>query len=218
MLLMTNYHAVLPMKLSALAAALMLCSPFCLAESPTANDEFNIDALSFDSPIGDSEAIRTFLKDNALAPGVYLTTVYFNNSFAEKKNVTYVLNKARTALVPVFKKSELATYGVNVNKIPSMKSMSDDTLIEDISHYIEGASWAFSTQQQRLDIRVPQIAVNQQVQGYIDPSQWDDGIPAALLGYYYSGSKTHRESQGSASQKLSELKQWPEYRTVASTQ
>lgn len=200
MLLMTNYHAVLPMKLSALAAALMLCSPFCLAEFPTANDEFNIDALSFDSPIGDSEAIRSFLKDNALAPGVYLTTVYFNNSFAEKKNVTYVLNKARTALVPVFKKSELASYGVNVNKIPSMKSMSDDTLIEDISHYIEGASWAFSTQQQRLDIRVPQIAVNQQVQGYIDPSQWDDGIPAALLGYYYSGSKTHRESQGSASQ------------------
>lgn len=103
MLLITNYHALLPMKLSALAAALMLCSPFCWAESPTANDEFNIDALSFDSPIGDSEAIRSFLKDNALAPGVYLTTVYFNNGFVEKKNVTYVLNEAHTALIPVLK-------------------------------------------------------------------------------------------------------------------
>lgn len=76
---------------------------FCWAESPTANDEFNIDALSFDSPIGDSEAIRSFLKDNALAPGVYLTTVYFNNGFVEKKNVTYVLNEAHTALIPVLK-------------------------------------------------------------------------------------------------------------------
>lgn len=200
MLLKNNYHALLPLKLSALAAALMLCSPFCFAVSQTADDEFNIDALRFDSPIANPEAIRAFLQDNALAPGVYLTSVYFNNNFVEKKNITYVLNEARTALVPLLKKSDLASYGVNVSKIPSMKTVSDDTVIDDPGHYIEDASWTFSTQQQRLDIRVPQIAVNQRVQGYIDPSHWDDGIPAALLGYYYSGSKTYYKSQGSSTQ------------------
>ncbi|MCE9762193.1 fimbria/pilus outer membrane usher protein [Citrobacter portucalensis] len=195
-----NYHEILSLKLSAIAAALMLCSPFCIAESQVADDEFNIDALRFDSPIDSAEAIRTFLDDNALAPGVYLSSVYFNNHFVEKKNVTYVLNEAHTALIPVLKKSELAAYGVNVSKMPLMKTMSDDATVDDIGRYIEEASWTFSTQQQRLDIRVPQVAVNQEVQGYIDPDNWDDGIPAALLGYYYSGSKTHYSSQGSSTQ------------------
>lgn len=46
-----NNHEILSLKLSAIATALMLCSPFCIAESQVADDEFNIDALRFDSPI-----------------------------------------------------------------------------------------------------------------------------------------------------------------------
>lgn len=200
MLLTTNSHVFLPVKLSTLAAALMLCSPFSFAEAHVADDEFNIDALRFDSPIENSDVIRTFLQDNALIPGVYLTTVYFNNNFVEKKNITYVFNKTHSTLVPVLNKSELEAYGVNVAKLPLMKNVANDATIEDIGHYIENASWTFSTQQQRLDIRVPQIAVNPKIQGYIAPSRWDDGIPAALLGYYYSGSKTHYQSSGTTNQ------------------
>ncbi len=198
--LTTNSHVVLSLKLSTLAAALMLCSPFSFAESHATDDEFNIDALRFDSPIENSDVIRKFLQDNALILGDYLTTVYFNNNFVEKKNITYVFNKTHSALVPVLKKSELEAYGVNVDKLPLMKNVANDATIEDIGHYIENASWTFSTQQQRLDIRVPQIAVNPKIQGYIAPSRWDDGIPAALLGYYYSGSKTHYQSSGTTNQ------------------
>lgn len=83
--LTTNSHVVLSLKLSTLAAALMLCSPFSFAESHATDDEFNIDALRFDSPIENSDVIRKFLQDNALIPGDYLTTVYFNNNFVEKR-------------------------------------------------------------------------------------------------------------------------------------
>lgn len=186
-----QHNSVLPL----LFIALMVPSSICFADT-VGDDEFNIDALRFDSPIHNAEAIRSFLNNNAMLPGKYLTIVYFNNQLIEKKEINYVLNDNHSALVPVLKKSDLRAYGVNVDKLPEMKFIPEDRVISNISQYIKDATWQYSMQQQRLDIRVPQVAVDLQVQGYINPTQWDNGIPALLLGYYYSGSQSHYQSSG----------------------
>lgn len=69
--------------------------------------------------------------------------------------------------------------------------MKDEDTIGNIGQYIDGASYTYSEKTQRLDIRVPQIALNQEAKDAVSPELWDDGLPALLLGYYYSGSQLY---------------------------
>lgn len=76
----------------------------------------------------------------------------------------------KTELFPVLQKEQLA--GTNLSVIPDTKSEFD-----------------FNTQ--RLYLSISQIALNNAPRGYIDLSQVDNGINAAILNYSYSGSKDH---------------------------
>lgn len=52
---------------------------------------------------------------------------------------------------------------------------------------IEHSSVDFDMGDQRLDIIVPQASVNKGYEGYVEPSLWESGIPAALLSYNING-------------------------------
>lgn len=52
---------------------------------------------------------------------------------------------------------------------------------------IEHSSVNFDMGDQRLDIIVPQASVNKGYEGYVEPSLWESGIPAALLSYNING-------------------------------
>lgn len=49
-----------------------------------------------------------------------------------------------------------------------------------------------------LNLNFPQIYVVKRPLGYVDPSLWDNGIPAALLSYDLNG--WHSENSGSTSE------------------
>lgn len=53
----------------------------------------------------------------------------------------------------------------------------------NLSALIEQSNVSFDMGDQRLDITVPQAWVKQGYDGYVDPSLWETGIPAALLSY-----------------------------------
>lgn len=55
---------------------------------------------------------------------------------------------------------------------------------------VPSASTVFSFENQRLDISVPQVLVSNAVRGYVDPSLWDEGIPALLLNYNFTGANS----------------------------
>lgn len=46
----------------------------------------------------------------------------------------------------------------------------------------------FRFSQQRLLLSFPQAAVASAARGWVDPKQWDDGVPALLLNYSFSGA------------------------------
>lgn len=52
---------------------------------------------------------------------------------------------------------------------------------------IEQSSVTFDMGDQRLDIVVPQAWINKSYDGYVEPSLWENGIPAALLSYNING-------------------------------
>lgn len=40
--------------------------------------------------------------------------------------------------------------------------------------------------------------MNVQSRGYVDPSRWDDGVPAAFVDYYFSGAQIKNADEGRA--------------------
>ncbi|MBS2694076.1 fimbrial assembly protein, partial [Salmonella enterica subsp. enterica serovar 1,4,[5],12:i:-] len=43
---------------------------------------------------------------------------------------------------------------------------------------------------QRLMLSIPQAALENKVRGYVPPEQWDEGLPAMLLNYGFTGSNS----------------------------
>lgn len=170
---------------SALAIAVMLSSTGAFAE-----DQFNLNALSHDTPLADSEILQKYISDHAMLEGNYLSTIYFNFNFIEKKEINYKLSTDKNQLMPSLTKADLRRYGINVDVLPAFQKVKDEEVISDIAKYIEDASYSYDDKTQRLDIRVPQIALNQEAKDAVSPDLWDDGLPALLLGYYYSGSQS----------------------------
>ena len=47
----------------------------------------------------------------------------------------------------------------------------------------------------QLNVSIPQAALSTAARGWVDPSEWDEGVPAALLNYNLSGSNTWRDGE-----------------------
>ena len=65
---------------------------------------------------------------------------------------------------------------------------------------IDQSSASFRFDQQRLNLSIPQAALNSQARGYVSPDKWDAGIPALLMNYSFSGANTearNNDSKGS---------------------
>jgi hypothetical protein len=68
-----------------------------------------------------------------------------------------------------------------------------------IEKFIPDASSRFTFANQRLTLSIPQAAMNVQSRGYVDPSRWDDGVPAAFVDYYFSGAQIKNADDGESS-------------------
>ncbi|MEX7494138.1 FimD/PapC N-terminal domain-containing protein, partial [Acinetobacter baumannii] len=49
--------------------------------------------------------------------------------------------------------------------------------------WVNDAFYQFDTSRLRLDISIPQVALQKNAQGYVDPRLWDRGINAAFFAY-----------------------------------
>lgn len=154
-----------------------------------AEDEFNLRILELGTPLENTSALQTFLQNNGLQPGEYLTAVKWDRELIDKKMVLYVLSEDKTALIPQFSKADLRSLGVKVDSIAAMKMLAEDAPVGDISHYIPEARYDFQPDTQTLYLRIPQIYRDAQASGTIPVKYWDDGVPAMWTSYYVSGTQ-----------------------------
>lgn len=69
-------------------------------------------------------------------------------------------------------KNVLATYGIKVDAIKSLANVDDKTCVNPVP-LIDGATWLLDASKLALNITIPQIYLNNAVNGYISPSRWD---------------------------------------------
>ncbi|MCM7773444.1 fimbrial biogenesis outer membrane usher protein [Enterobacter asburiae] len=159
---------------------------------------FNPAALEMQDPGQQTADLERLFRTGEQMPGNYRVDIYMNGSFVETRSINFVM--ADNKLAPELTVKQLAEMGVKTQALPALTELSNSQAITPIGNYIPDASTDFSLEEQRLDISIPQTALDTKARGFIDPSQWDQGIPALLLNYTASGANTRRAHQGENSQ------------------
>lgn len=193
-------YAFLPVTAGrAVALATVPTMMFCLSplSRAMADDYFDPAALEFADPQQQTSDLHYFAKPGGQQPGTYPVTVVVNDQELGQADITFVDDGGQ--LRPVLTPGQLAEYGVNVSAFPAFQALHEGETFTRIEKFIPDASSRFSFANQRLTLSIPQAAMNVQSRGYVDPSRWDDGVPAAFVDYYFSGAQIKNADEGESS-------------------
>jgi len=173
-------RSVRGLRLSCIASAIAVI--LSLPGGVQAQDYFNPALLEQNGDASTVNDLSAFTAGGQL-PGTYRVDIFLNGQQADSRDVNFFRDEHNT-LQPCLSVDELALLGVRVENYPKLQPPG--LKCADLSA-IEGSRAAFIFSSQRLDLSFPQVAVKTLVRGYVPPSQWDEGINAAILNYGFSG-------------------------------
>lgn len=174
-----------------LSAYIGLAIPF-LCASVRADDYFNPNALELSDPSQPAADLARFSHTGGQLPGHYRVDIYLNDRAIDTRDVSFV--QQGDTLQPELNLEQLKDMGVKIDAFPALKALDAGAVVNNLGRYIPSASSRFTFSEQRLDISIPQAALNIEAREFVDPSTWDEGIPAAMFNYSYSGSNTRYKS------------------------
>lgn len=176
---------------------------------------------------GNVADLEQFSSEEGQLPGKYVVDIYVNNESVDHREVNFISNKSvgsadktdnPTGLLPCFTLEELKGYGLKTDSIKGFLSANtanknaDSKTPDDVAppdghdatcstllQSIPGAKAEFDFNQQRLNISIPQALFSAQVRGYVDPSKWDEGIPAFISDYNFTGANGETKGSGNSS-------------------
>lgn len=154
------------------------------------NDQFLLNA-------GANIDVNRFAHGNPVAAGTYRTKIILNGALKSTVEIVFKDNGTPRA-TPCLTKLLLAQSGVDISKLSNDIADDDNETCLDIKTLYPGALANYDSGKQEMDLNFPQIYVLKRPAGYVDPSLWENGIPAALLSYDINS--WHSESNGSTSE------------------
>lgn len=174
-----------------LAGSLLLAA---LKNSAVVAAEFD---SGFVADFGGSGALKSdleaMLHEQDVGPGRYLVEISLNRDYFAQRDLSFVPgDKGLKACLP---QALLTEMGV---KLPPLQAPGIDEQCLDLPGLVQGASVNFDSRQLRLDISVPQIAMNRDARGYVASEEWDSGVNAGFLNYQFSGSQSRNPQRNAA--------------------
>ncbi|CNG22819.1 fimbria/pilus outer membrane usher protein [Yersinia frederiksenii] len=157
-------------------------------------DYFDAGLLMLDQEQSEKVDLTQFETTDQVPEGAYLVTVFVNQIERGEQTITFqkgTRNKVEPLLTPAL----LNELGVNTSALPTFSNLPLDKPVEDLPALIPHAQVQFSLAKLRLDISIPQVAMQPNSSSQVDPSLWNQGIPAFLLNYNLNGSRSRRSSQ-----------------------
>ncbi|WP_072215021.1 fimbria/pilus outer membrane usher protein [Type-D symbiont of Plautia stali] len=154
----------------------------------SSKDYFNPAALELPGGSQSLSEIDRYLYDDSQIPGDYIVDLYLNGDFVDTRKVKFVQDKG--TLKPLLTPKQLEKLGVRVEAFPQLRKKPEDLLISNLSEFIPSASSHFEFSDQSLFLSFPQASLKSEVRDYVSPSQWDQGIPAAIVNYTFSGANS----------------------------
>ncbi|MFD1092113.1 fimbria/pilus outer membrane usher protein [Providencia vermicola] len=165
----------------------------------SSEDYFDPSLLDEQLGIDPNEIDLSHFSQNASIPtGTYTMMVYVNQTLKGEYPLNFVLNE-NSQVVPEMTPAFLADIGVKVSTQPKLRDLAPNAIITDLSDYIPDASITTDLSKISVAISIPQIAMDQNAIGYIDPSLLDNGIPGIISNYMFSAN--HAENNSSLGSK-----------------
>lgn len=128
-------------------------------------------------------------------PGVYKTAMYVNDQFINKKDIELRARNDKS-IYPCLSTEVLKSITFNYDKLPdNFFNQSNVEGCIDLQQYLPEAKVNYDSNEQRLDIVIPQLYMLKVARGTVSPQLWDSGIPALLLGYNINGYHSEMKNQ-----------------------
>ena len=144
--------------------------------------------------------LSLFSKPGGQLPGTYHSTVLINKQKVDELDVAYISDK-KGRLQPQLTPALLRKWGVQIDDYPQLTALpSDHPLASPLGDFIPAAKVDLDFNKMVLRLSLPQAAINSLIRGYIDPSRWDDGVPAAFTDYSLSGTQRNGNGTNNNSQ------------------
>ncbi|QZN98065.1 fimbrial biogenesis outer membrane usher protein [Symbiopectobacterium purcellii] len=139
--------------------------------------------------------LSRFATGASVLPGVYKTAVYINEQWISNVDVEFKAHTDKT-VYPCLSIDLMKSIAFNYEKLPSdfFGSQNLGEQCVDLQQKLPEAQINYDSNEQRLDIVIPQIYMQNTARGTVSPELWDDGISALLMGYNVNGYTS--ESQG----------------------
>lgn len=130
------------------------------------------------------------------SPGQYQVDIWLNDAMVANRELRFIvpddhLNfsgiQDNTGLMACLTRKDLQELGVRPEMLESVDIHANEPCLSP-GRIIPQASVRFYFQKMRLEISIPQAALQSRPRGWIAPEKWDEGINAGLLNYSFSGS------------------------------
>lgn len=134
--------------------------------------------------------LSRFEKGRHQAPGEYRVDIWRNGEFIATQDIRFTADEKATpsGLVPCLDVDWLKRLGLNMLAYPALNKFKPGQCVP-VTEVIPDAETVFDFAKLRLDISLPQASLLNSARGYIPPEQWDEGIPAALVNYSFTGNR-----------------------------
>ena len=157
----------------------VLLFPIC---TTYADDYFEADFVT--DPYGKKLAVDlSSFEKSAYLPGNYRTDIFINDNYVDTADIQFDIAENQTELTPCLSAAQLLQYGI---KADNYGTAADTGQCYDL-RVIPDAKTQFIPSENRLVLRVPQIALDSQRLDKHLEQRWDDGIPALFADYSFSG-------------------------------
>ncbi|MCS2171846.1 fimbrial biogenesis usher protein [Scandinavium sp. TWS1a] len=183
-------HAELSRRWPRLKLLTLALSGVSFASGVQAESYFNPSFLSDDAAsVAD---LSRFEKGNKQPAGVYRVDIWRNDEFVGSQDLAFTpaegTQPAAGGLAPCLTPALLKRLGVNTAAFPALAKEAPESCVA-LEKVIQGTEIAFDFAALKLNISLPQVAMFNSARGYIPPEEWDEGIPALLANYSFSGNR-----------------------------
>lgn len=194
MKVLASHHKRSQAKFTIPFKRLSLCMMAIFGNGDALAEEFSADQyiaknVEFDPSflnIGSSDKIdlSRFANGAAALPGIYQAEVFVNNQSIGNQSIEIKTREDKTVF-PCITSELIKSMNLDYSKLPekTLDPFKKGEKYLDLERQIPDSRAVFNSSEQRLDIFIPQIYVEQIARGSVNPALWDSGIPAAVLGY-----------------------------------
>lgn len=134
-----------------------------------------------------------------ILPGNYKMDVYRNDEKIDSWNVTFIAAKNAQGVNACITPEMIIRFDVDLNRLPENWKATSCIILPEL---ITGATVAYDQENEKLNVTIPQAALLNIPEGYINPELWDNGVPALMASYNMSASSNRDRAIGESSNYL----------------